>query len=183
MSFDKEPVLEISDYKYHCNQRLDRLQYNNKINQNPDYQRLIRRQCRQQSLSQTELRVPCLFYTSKRHTRLSDSVMLYFHANAENIFHVQKFCESVCTQLGLNVVAVEYTGYGLYTNEPSSEQSIKRDSKSIIGYIIEELNFPCDKIILCGRSIGCHFAISASKYFPVQSLVLIAPFSSIKQFV
>jgi hypothetical protein len=52
-----------------------------------------------------------------------------------------------------------------------------------MGYIINELNFPCNKIILGGRSIGCHFAISLSKYFPVHSLILIAPFSSIKQFV
>jgi hypothetical protein len=80
----------------------------------------------------------------------------------------------------MNILAMEYAGYGLYNYESSNEENIKRDSKSIIGYVIEELSFSPEKIILCGRSIGCHFAISLSKYFPVHSLILIAPFSSIK---
>lgn len=85
--------------------------------------------------------------------------------------------------MGLNVLAMEYCGYGLYSDDESNENNIKRDSKSLIGYIVDELNFHPSKIILCGRSIGCHFAISLAKYFPVHSLILIAPFSSIKQFV
>ncbi len=75
---------------------------------------------------------------------------------------------------------MEYAGYGLYTDENPNEYKIKNDAKSLMGYVINQLNFSIDKIILCGWSIGCHFAISLSKYFPVHSLILIAPFSSIK---
>lgn len=109
--------------------------------------------------------------------------MVYFHANAENIFHTQRFCENVCQQLGLNVISMEYAGYGLYQNEPAGEERIKRDSRGLLGYVLSELRFPVEKIILCGRSLGCHFALSLSRNFPVHSVILIAPFSSVKNFV
>jgi hypothetical protein len=45
---------------------------------------------------------------------------------------------------------MEYAGYGLYTDENPNEYKIKNDAKSLMGYVINQLNFSIDKIILCG---------------------------------
>jgi hypothetical protein len=45
----------------------------------------------------------------------SSKMMIYFHANAEDIVLAHELLDYMRSLLRVNVVAIEYPGYGLYT--------------------------------------------------------------------
>lgn len=47
----------------------------------------------------------------------SSKIMIYFHANAEDIVLANELLDYMQSLLRVNVVAVEFPGYGLYTEE------------------------------------------------------------------
>ena len=47
----------------------------------------------------------------------SSKVLIYFHANAEDIVLAKELLDYMRVLLKVNVLAVEYPGYGLYTEE------------------------------------------------------------------
>lgn len=47
----------------------------------------------------------------------SSKVIVYFHANAEDIVLANELLDYMRVILRVNIIAVEYPGYGLYTEE------------------------------------------------------------------
>jgi hypothetical protein len=79
-------------------------------------------------------------------------LLIYFHANAEDIGLAYPLLDSIRNVIKINVIAPEYPGYGVYntvrnvgknvtaqTIYPSSEQ-IREDSKCVYDFI--KCNFP-----------------------------------------
>jgi hypothetical protein len=44
----------------------------------------------------------------------SSKIMIYFHANAEDVGSCYSFVQYVSKTLKINILAVEYPGYGIY---------------------------------------------------------------------
>lgn len=78
--------------------------------------------------------------------------LLFFHGNAGNVSgrleSVQQF-----HQLGLNVLIVDYRGYGQSTGSPS-EQGIYTDAEACWRYLTATKGIPPRKVVLFGRSMG-----------------------------
>ena len=55
------------------------------------------------------MHIPCPIGSSK--------VILYFHANAEDVVLAHELLDYVKSLLRVHIIAVEYPGYGLYTEE------------------------------------------------------------------
>jgi alpha-beta hydrolase superfamily lysophospholipase len=82
---------------------------------------------------------------------------------------------------------MEYPGYGIYKGE-ASEDKVLQDAKSLINWLKSEVlgsntekpfnNF--NKLILMGRSLGSGVASYIADNYPVACLILISPFTSIK---
>ena len=53
----------------------------------------------------------------------SSKVMLYFHANAEDIVLANELMDYMRSLLRINVIAVEFPGYGLYTDSHQSRNN------------------------------------------------------------
>ena len=53
----------------------------------------------------------------------------------------------------ITIVAVEYSGYGLYVGEKNADQVLD-DCLSVYDYVRNEMNVADEDIILMGRSIG-----------------------------
>ena len=53
--------------------------------------------------------IPCLFFKGK-----SQKVMLHFHANGEDISLTQPLMNKIVKFLRINIICMEYPGYGLY---------------------------------------------------------------------
>lgn len=57
--------------------------------------------------------IPCLFM---RYEPGSSKVFLYFHANAEDLGRAYKLLTYVHKYLQMHVIAMEYPGYGVYSD-------------------------------------------------------------------
>jgi fermentation-respiration switch protein FrsA (DUF1100 family) len=82
----------------------------------------------------------------------AEHTLLFFHGNAGNISgrleSVQQF-----RQLGLNVLIVDYRGYGQSTGSPS-EEGIYRDAEACWAYLTEAQDIASQHIVVFGRSMG-----------------------------
>ncbi|MFB6230757.1 MAG: alpha/beta hydrolase [Salinibacter sp.] len=82
----------------------------------------------------------------------AEHTLLFFHGNAGNISgrleSVQQF-----HQLGLNVLIVDYRGYGQSTGSPS-EEGIYRDAAACWRYLTATKGLAPQEIIVFGRSMG-----------------------------
>jgi predicted esterase len=84
----------------------------------------------------------------------------------------------------MNVIAVDYVGYGLSNGTPS-EQGCYLAADMLMSYLMLKLNVNPANIIIVGRSLGsgpaCYIAerLSKDRRNP-RLLVLISPFTSVK---
>lgn len=111
-------------------------------------------------------------------------MILFFHGNAEDLGISYEMLDHMRSALKINVLAVEYPGYGVYVDEVGdagpSEEKILADADTVYNFV-QKMTFLRQKdIILLGRSLGSGAATHlASKYNP-GGLILMSPFTSIK---
>lgn len=79
----------------------------------------------------------------------------------------------------MNVLCVEYPGYGIYQGQSTAE-NILQDAEIIFDFMTQIFKFNPENIILYGRSIGsgptCHLANVRSP----GMIILMSPFTSIR---
>lgn len=80
----------------------------------------------------------------------------------------------------MHVLAVEYPGYGLYKTSPPSETQIKEDAESIFDYLTQHVGIRESDIIFFGRSMGSGPATYLSSKKNAYCLLLMSPYTSIK---
>jgi len=163
----KVKLLSSNRYKYSITQKVPSIsfEFENKFTE--------------ESEKEKETYIPCIFIKSVGPD--SHKIIIYFHANYEDLGVTYKFCQDLSISLNINVLAVEYPGYGIYKSKDNccSEKIIK-DSEAIYSFLTEMMNIPERNIILMGRCLGSGPAIHlASKYKP-QNLILLSAFMSIK---
>eukprot|EP00397_Hematodinium_sp_SG-2012_P052876 GEMP01062795.1.p1 GENE.GEMP01062795.1~~GEMP01062795.1.p1 ORF type:complete len:281 (+),score=69.59 GEMP01062795.1:137-979(+) len=105
-------------------------------------------------------------------------VLVYFHANAEDLGASHQHVLSLQVWLKVHAVCVEYPGYGLSVGTPT-EKTVRDDSCSVIRFLINVMGVPVSRIVLMGRSIGSAVAAKLAKDFDVGGLILISPFTRI----
>jgi len=123
--------------------------------------------------------LPCLFL--KTHDKGSNKILIYFHANYEDLGYTYPICAAIRKSLKINVLSVEYPNYGLYKSDKEcSSEAIIEDADQIYKFLTEIMNIEENNIIIMGRCIGSGPAVYlASKYHP-KSLILVSAFKSIK---
>jgi abhydrolase domain-containing protein 17 len=87
--------------------------------------------------------------------------------------------------LKLNVLAIEYPGYGIYEDEGGCDaEKITEDCEIVYRFIFSEIeNLEERDVLLFGRSMGSGPATYlASKYCP-GALILMSPYTSIRNVV
>jgi len=104
----------------------------------------------------SENSIPCLLLSPVK--RRVDSVrllMMYMHANAEDLKQTYHLAKLISQQLLCHVIVPEYPGYGIFSGEPS-EKSVNEVCKTLYRFITERkgFNWPSSNLIVCGRSIG-----------------------------
>ena len=102
--------------------------------------------------------------------------LLFFHGNAGNISDrlgsIQTFHE-----LGLNVLIIDYRGYGRSSGKPS-EKGTRLDAEAAWTYLTGELAIPPERIIIFGRSLGGGVAVSLAASHQPALLVVESSFTS-----
>jgi fermentation-respiration switch protein FrsA (DUF1100 family) len=78
--------------------------------------------------------------------------LLFFHGNAGNISHrLQSLL--VFNRLGLDVLMVDYRGYGQSSGAPG-EQGTYLDARAAWDYLVGERGVAADRVVIFGRSLG-----------------------------
>jgi hypothetical protein len=77
--------------------------------------------------------------------------LLFFHGNAGNISH-RLDSLAIFNRLGLDVLMVDYRGYGQSSGEPS-EAGTYRDARAAWDWLVAR-GVPPDRIVVFGRSLG-----------------------------
>lgn len=121
-------------------------------------------------------KVPCLFLPF-RHARF---IIIYFHANAEDLGLCYTFCTIIRDLFQVHMLAVEYPGYGICPGH-CCEDGIMANASAALTFAMETLRWPCDGIKLLGRSLGTGPAVSLAAQYDVAGVILVTPFLSIRE--
>lgn len=118
--------------------------------------------------------IPCLFIpgTSKR-------LILFFHANGEDITTAYEFLKMVNYESKFSILAMEYRGYSIYEGE-TSPTNIEIDAARVMTFLLAN-RLAADQVIIFGRSIGCAVALTVTQKYSVHSAILLSPFISLKK--
>ena len=123
--------------------------------------------------------IPCLFFSPENK---SDIILLYFHSNYEDIGNSSSLLKLLCKYLNINVLAVEYPNYGIYSSKNATNaESILNDAEIVFKFINEVQDINENNIILMGRCIGSGPATYLARIHNVMSLILVSPLKSIKE--
>ncbi len=91
--------------------------------------------------------------------------ILYFHGNAGNIGHRVPNALLMLVNLKVNVVLLDYRGYGKSEGEPS-EEGLYQDAEATLDYIMTRPDIDKTKVVLFGRSLGGGVAIRLASCNP-----------------
>lgn len=80
--------------------------------------------------------------------------------------------------IGLNVFAFDYRGFGRSGGRPG-EEGIYRDAEAAYRYLADSLQVPPERIVLFGHSLGTGVATELATRVPAAALVLEAAYTSI----
>ncbi|MBT5231031.1 MAG: alpha/beta hydrolase [Methylococcales bacterium] len=105
----------------------------------------------------------------------ANKALLLFHGNAGNASDRLPEAE-VFHSYGLNVLLMDYRGYGLSEGSPS-EGGIYKDAAAGLAYL-QAQGFRTEEIFLYGRSLGTTVAVELAQYHPYAGLILLSPLSS-----
>jgi len=105
----------------------------------------------------------------------AEEVVLFLHGNGGNISHRGASID-IFNRIGLNVLIIDYRGYGKSEGSPS-EEGLYEDARSAWRYLIER-GFKREQIILFGRSIGAAVATKLAVETGPEKLILESSFSS-----
>ena len=108
-------------------------------------------------------------------------IMLFFHGNAEDLGLAHNVLLQMKSQLKVSILAVEYSGYGLFVGEKCADKVLD-DCLTVYDYLTQALGIAHEDIILFGRSIGSSPACYIAKERPnVGCIILFSPFKSLRE--
>lgn len=105
--------------------------------------------------------------------------VVYFHGNAGNLTNrIDNI--GFLQQLPVNVLAVDYRGYGKSQGRPS-ERGIYLDAQAAYDYLTRERGIPAQQIVALGQSLGTAAAVDLATQRPLAGLILEAGFPSARR--
>lgn len=102
--------------------------------------------------------------------------VIYFHGNGGNLGILTEIL-ALLYGSGLQVMAIDYRGYGWSTGRPS-EQGLYLDAVASVRYFRENLKQPRLAVVYWGRSLGGCVAAYAASHDPPDGLILETAFPS-----
>lgn len=111
------------------------------------------------------------------HSRRRASHILFFYGNAMNL---DCCCDvvDILTDLGCDVSAIDYIGYGRSTGAPS-EAGCYGAADALYEYVVNVLHVPPAQVVAAGWSLGAAVAIDLASRRPLGKLIALSPFTSV----
>jgi fermentation-respiration switch protein FrsA (DUF1100 family) len=106
----------------------------------------------------------------------STRTLLFLHGNGGNISHRGESLR-IFHRLGLNVLIIDYRGYGRSEGSPS-ENGLYQDSRSAWRYLTVQRGIKPQDIVIFGRSLGGAVAAELAAEVQPAALIIESSFSS-----
>lgn len=106
----------------------------------------------------------------------TNGVVLFFHGNAGNISH-RLDSITIFNRLGLDVLIVDYRGYGESTGKPS-EEGLYTDGRAAWDYLTIQRGIDPQRIVIFGRSLGAVVGASIAADQSPAGLIIESGFTS-----
>jgi fermentation-respiration switch protein FrsA (DUF1100 family) len=106
-------------------------------------------------------------------------VLVWFDGNAGNISHRLENARVLVDRFGVDLVQVDYRGYGLSEGTPD-EAGFYRDGLAVYDAVAAR-GLPGARIVAFGRSIGAAVALDIAVQRPVAGVILETPFLSVAE--
>jgi len=103
--------------------------------------------------------------------------LLYLHGNGGNMGH-RLDPIAVFHRLGLNILIIDYRGYGASSGKPS-EEGTYQDALAAWNYLTQQKHIRPDQIVLFGESLGGSIAAWLAARHTPAGLVIYASFTSV----
>lgn len=116
-----------------------------------------------------------LFETDESRYLSGRGLILYFHGNADNLQRWGNYAVDF-TQLGFDILMVDYRGYGKSSGTPS-ETILYKDAQVVSNWAKENLDY--SNLIIYGRSLGTAVASNLAAKVKPEVLILETPFDKI----
>lgn len=113
--------------------------------------------------------------TRAYYKKTSDKLAVFYHGNAGSACD-RKYIAELFEQNGYSYLIVEYEGYSNDTKKPT-HAGLKQNVNDVVDFINSK---PFTEVLVAGESIGSGPASLHTSLGSVQKLILIAPFSSLK---
>lgn len=110
----------------------------------------------------------------------SARVLLFFHGNAGNLSHRRDSLE-IFHRLGLNILIIDYRGYGLSEGTPS-ERGLYQDAAAAWDFLTAVKHVDHGRILIFGRSLGGAVAAQLASRVKPAGLILESTLSSARDF-
>ncbi|VAX30507.1 hypothetical protein MNBD_NITROSPIRAE01-742 [hydrothermal vent metagenome] len=114
--------------------------------------------------------------------RDSEGVLLWFHGNAGNMGNRVNLLKRLHEELKINILLVDYRGYGKSEGEISEEGTAK-DALAAYDYLLTRRDINLKQIFIFGRSLGSAVAVRLASEVQSAGLILEAPFTSVRDMV
>ncbi len=105
--------------------------------------------------------------------------LLFLHGNAGNISHRLDSLR-IFHQLGLNVLIIDYRGYGQSEGRPS-EAGLYRDARAAVAWLEDQHGVDAGQLVLFGRSLGAAVAGRTAADLGAGALILESAFTSVPE--
>jgi len=126
----------------------------------------------------SEPEVPVLYYPCEK----GHKCIIYCHGNAEDMWNSHQLHFFLRSSLNTHICAIEYPGYAICPGRPS-ELTIHNNLTATYNFLTMVMGFEPSDIILFGRSIGTGVCTRFAATNEVGGLILLSPFSSIRDLV
>ncbi|MCC7505153.1 MAG: alpha/beta fold hydrolase [Saprospiraceae bacterium] len=120
------------------------------------------------------VRLNALFFPAPQQP--ARGVVLYFHGNRDNLQRWGRYAADF-TRLGYDFLAPDYRGYGKTPGFPD-EKVYCADAERVYRYLCDQ--YPPEKIVLYGRSLGSGLATYLAARVSARMLILETPFDNIR---
>ena len=111
----------------------------------------------------------------------ANKTVLFFHGNGGNISH-RGDSIYIFHKLKLNVLIIDYPGYGSSTGQPS-EDGLYESASAAWQYLISDKKAKSEDVIIFGRSLGGAVAVDLAARVKAGGLILESTFSSVSDIV
>jgi dipeptidyl aminopeptidase/acylaminoacyl peptidase len=100
-------------------------------------------------------------------TRVNAPTILYLHGNDKNVGIPRELGYArELNRIGLNILMIDYRGYGKSTGGKPSEAKVYEDAESAWNYLVQQRSISPNHIFIYGHSLGGAIAINLAVHHP-----------------